>query len=588
MRQGEPSAARAGCRFFLFVLAFDLIVAANARAVTNECLLGFLGVPDADTNGGTITCMDCDPTCDADGVATPNGSCTFDLKVCANGTTATCTGPGTTLKRLKVAGKCPGTAGLKFTPAGNTQSCGPVSGIVTKLKKKGTKPGKCKVTVTASSATKPKQSDKDVLTLVCMPRPAGQSCPTTTTTITSTTTLGTVTTTTSSCGPSATQCTPIVVGKPIAAGDTYVLNGTSGDNRCITLSPMNRFGTCSTDADCGGTCPVGQTPPCFCLPLPWVTADGEVLPFPTASSTTFTVNTVGNFPCCEHPICVPCGNPNAACAGVPGCEVAGNPNGCVPRGTQGCCDQPAFIVPTFFVNILGGLCSRVDQINCGTGVVNTSNPQTGDNMVTKMADTSDPGPDCIYGTADDPAPKPCNKAPGGAGYDYNGKIVSTIGVGGGHHDADGIQVRLTTPELSTTWMDSQSPPGTCANGSTFDDGETLISQLVLQAQPTTAGASGSFVDLNGDGCKRAGAGFISASNAATDGPITVGPAPSGPAKPQPYDGSAGAVSAAVSEVFSGPNSPIGDIGFVAITPQQPIAVAPARTCTCTPTAGCPE
>src|SRR5213079_3548014 len=102
-------------------------------------------------------------------------------------------------------------------------------------------------------------------------------------------------------------------------------------------------------------------------------------------------------------------------------------------------------------------------------------------------------------------------------------IVSSIG--DGNPDAAGIHYRLTTPELSTTWTDGQSPTGTCANGSTYDDGELLVSQLILQAQPTTAGASGSFVDLNGDGCKRAGAGFIAATNLQTDGPITVGPTP---------------------------------------------------------------
>src|SRR5207253_285652 len=162
--------------------------------------------------------------------------------------------------------------------------------------------------------------------------------------------------------------------------------------------------------------------------------------------------------------------------------------------------------------------------------------------------------------------------PSGEGGDYNGKIVSSLG--DGNPDAAGIHYRLTTPELSTTWSDSQSPSGTCANGSTYDDGELLISQLVLQAQPTTAGATGAFVDMNGDGCKRAGQGFIAATNAATDGPITVGPSP-GPLRPQPYDGSSGSVSGAVSEVFSGPNSPIKDIGFVAITPNMPAVVVPA-------------
>jgi len=317
------------------------------------------------------------------------------------------------------------------------------------------------------------------------------------------------------------------------------------------------------------------------MPLPLVTADGQVMPFPTGVQTTVTVNGADAFPKCEHAACVPCGNANASCAGIPGCEVAGNPNGCVPRGTQGCCDQPGFVVPTFFVNILGGLCSRVDQIGCGTGVVNTSSPQTGDNEVDKKADTSDPGPDCIYGTADDPAAKPCTLP--GAGADYNGKIVETVG--DGNADADGIHFRLVTPELSTTWTDGQSPSGTCASGSAFDDGELLVSQIVIKAEPTSAGASGSFEDLNGDGCKRAGSGFTAAL---PDGPITVPGAPAGPARPQPYDGTTGSVTTAVSEVFSGSNSPIRDIGFVAITPNMPAVVVPAQQCSCTVAPGCPE
>jgi hypothetical protein len=276
--------------------------------------------------------------------------------------------------------------------------------------------------------------------------------------------------------------------------------------------------------------------------------------------------------------------------------VSGNPNGCVPRGTQGCCNQPGFIVPTFFVNILGGLCSRVDQIDCGVGVVNTSNPQTGDNDVIKSGDTSNPGADCCYNghpgsecvggvnMNDDPAPAACTLA--GAGNDYAGKIVRTVG--NGTPDASGIQFRLTTPELSTTWTDSQSPTGTCANDSTYDDGELLVSQLVLKAEPTSAGASGSFIDQNGDACRRAGAGFIAATNPETDGPITVPGAPAGPARPQSYNGSQGAVTTAVSVVFSGPNSPIRDIGFVAVTPNTPAVVVGAQACSCTPVLSCPE
>src|SRR5436309_8823791 len=323
------------------------------------------------------------------------------------------------------------------------------------------------------------------------PCPSGGSTTTTTTSSTTTSVGGT--------------CTPIVVGQAIP--HTYRINGDTGEKRCTTNSASNRFGTCSADADCGGTAGA-------CMNLPWVTADGQVMPFSTGTQVTFTVATAGSFPTCEHNLCIPCGNPNAACAGIPGCAVAGNPNGCVPRGTQGCCDQPAFVVPTFFVNILGGLCSRVDQIGCCGGIVNTSQPQTGHNKVTKNGDTSDPGADCCYNghpaseclnntnLNDDPtlaAQGGCSV--NGAGVDYKGKIVKAIGSGA--TDAPGIHFRYTVPELSTTWTDGQSPPGTCANGSTYDDGELLVSQLILKADTTTSGATGSFTDLNGDGCKRA-------------------------------------------------------------------------------------
>src|SRR5439155_14955114 len=143
-------------------------------------------------------------------------------------------------------------------------------------------------------------------------------------------------------------CAPIVIGQAIP--HTYKLQGEAGNasnKRCTTNSASNRFGPCNADTDCGGTAGA-------CMQLPWVTADGQIMPFSNGTQTTFTVNTADSFPTCEHALCIPCGNANhIPCAGIPGCEVAGNPNGCNPRATQGCCDQAAFVVPTFFVNILG-------------------------------------------------------------------------------------------------------------------------------------------------------------------------------------------------------------------------------------------
>ena len=63
--------------------------------------------------------------------------------------------------------------------------------------------------------------------------------------------------------------------------------------------------------------------------------------------------------------------------------------------------------------------------------------------------------------------------------------------------------------------------------------------------------------------------------AGRDGPITVAGAPAGPARPQTYDGTKGSIVAAVSEVFSGPNSPIRDVRFVAIRPNMPAVVVPS-------------
>src|SRR2546421_626227 len=65
---------------------------------TTECLTSFAGVPDADKNGGVIQCTDCDPNCDADGVSSTNGSCTFKLKVCADQAEGSCT--ATELKKV--------------------------------------------------------------------------------------------------------------------------------------------------------------------------------------------------------------------------------------------------------------------------------------------------------------------------------------------------------------------------------------------------------------------------------------------------------------------------------------------------------
>ena len=573
MIQGERHIVRA-LGLQAIVLGVALVAAVpRSQAVmdaTTECLVDFGDVPDADKNGGVIQCTDCDPACDVDGVNTPNKSCTFKLKVCVNEADATCT--ATALKTVRVKGRC-GASVLRPVPSGASPTCGTEGSLVVKLKKRGKKPGKCKVMAQALSSGKPRRKDKDVLTLVCNPRPAGQACPSTT-----------------GCVPTGNEvCAPLVNDGQGIAG-TYQMLAQQGSKLCQTNSRQNRFGPCSTDADCGGGS--GN-----CVQPPWATADGVVLPFPQGIKTTFTIAAEDPAPTCNHSACIACTNADAVCAGIPGCgSTPGQPApGCIRNQ---CCGSPGFTIPTFLVPLLGGLCSRLDQYRCGFGAVNSSNPQVGDNEVTKTADTSDPGADCCYNNDpnaadcvggvnnhDDPAAKPCNTGGSGAGNDIKGKVIRTVG--NGQCDLAGINYRMAVPSLSTTWQDAQSPQGQCLPGSTFDPGELIITQLNLNAEFSTAGATSSFADLNGDGCARAGAGF---TNFNQNGPFTLGPPP---AAPQPYDSSTcppgGVCSTAVAAgVAITGGGPLFDTGFVAVLTNGAMTRLPTESCPCAQVNGCPE
>ncbi len=533
------------------VLAFFLAVP-PARAVmdaTTECLVGFLGVPDDAKNGGTVM------------QGATNGVCTFNLTACANRAEGSCT--GTALKPIKVKGRCQGASALGFAPAGDTASCGTPSAVTVKLKRHGNKPGKCKIVALAKSSTKPRRVDKDVLMLTCSTGTPGPACSLPTT-----------------CTPGANvMCEPLVNDGQGIAG-TYQMLAVQGPKLCQTNSQKNRFGPCSTEADCGGQQGITQ----LCSITPFATADGVVLPFPQGIKTVFTITQPDPPPTCNHTACIACGNMDAACAGLEGCgTTAGQPApGCIRNQ---CCDQPGFTIPTFTVPLLGGLCSSLRQYRPGFGAVNSSNPQSGDNEVTKTGDTSDPGPDCIYGTSDDPPKKSCDTTSAGAGNDLKAKVQRCVG--NGVCDSQGIHYRLAVPSISTTWQDSgRTPQGLCPDGAKFDAGELAVTQLLLNAEFTTAGATSSFADLNGDGCALAGAGF---TNFNKTGPFTIG---SPPAAPQPYDSSgcgSGVCSTAVSAgvVFTG-GGPLYDTGFMAVLTNGAMTRLPTQACPNTQVEGCPE
>ena len=169
---------RSMLRFTGAALLALLVVVPSASAVKNDCLVQFSGVPDADAQGGSLDCADGDSSCDTDSTA---NQCTFSLNVCANQASTTCTTP-VEIKKVtvrKLAGKC-SVSGLKFTPSGSTAACGPTPGVVVKTKKNGTKPGKCKIQISAKSTTRPRQVDKNTLILTCNPGgtpTGGPTCP---------------------------------------------------------------------------------------------------------------------------------------------------------------------------------------------------------------------------------------------------------------------------------------------------------------------------------------------------------------------------------------------------------------------------
>jgi hypothetical protein len=119
-----------------------------------------------------VECTDCDPTCDRDGVSSPNGSCTFDVELCLNQDLAGCA-PGP-LDRVH-----PSPRTSLLVPALDSKVCGPAVARRVATRGLGLKPGHETLRVSASTSERPRRRDRNLLRLVCNPRPAGEACPST-------------------------------------------------------------------------------------------------------------------------------------------------------------------------------------------------------------------------------------------------------------------------------------------------------------------------------------------------------------------------------------------------------------------------
>jgi len=281
-------------------------------------------------------------------------------------------------------------------------------------------------------------------------------------------------------------------------------------------------------------------------------------PFPSGVQTVMDTDVSDDgFPSCHHRVVIPSGG---------------------------------FSVPHFDIPALN-YCSEIITLGCESGggdgkgnLWDGNGTAASMTNVTKDADTNDgvcdnsfdPGAICVGGSnagnpcaaaADCPGgacPGACDTEPGNPGGNTVGQVVTTRSAGG----TSGVRSALDIRVNSITWSDSLcSPavtPGCCVTSLYGDDtignGELKITEFEFILSPTTDVATGAFVDLNSDGCFRAGSGF---NTPAPNGPKTLtGTAAAGPCCT--VGQATNVVSLGVG--FSG-GAPLYDLGFQSTIPN---------------------
>jgi cysteine-rich repeat protein len=382
-----------------------------------DCLISFNG-SDSSPLPAIVTCKDCDPSCDQDASnSTPNGQCTFAVRACVNDTATGCT-----TRALKSAKVNPKKALVSVTPNGVTRVCGTPASVIVKTKKKGKKAGKLRLTGLARTSDKPRAGDRDVLMLVCEPRPAGESCPTTSTTTTTVTTTSTTTTTTL---PSACEG-----GAP---------NGNVQGNEQCDDGNLNPADGCTNDCTtCGAANPV-VTAPEQCDDGNLVNGDGCDA---TCRTTGCGSGVVTGAETCD-PLAVPTG--------------CGQGETCMPAGTisECTCKVCADITPAKTLTFTTG--ANVATF-CGDQGFNTAATGTTTGKIT--AETSDEfllGAGCLYiggGNA---------SVPGGAVPDGSLTKYDALQQCDGGEVILSRSARTTSPDNSLTCTQGAGPGKVCIN-----------------------------------------------------------------------------------------------------------------------------
>ncbi len=327
---------------------------AGGSGTKPDCYSEFDGITATRTsNPPRVDCEDGDPSCDTDGKC--DGTCTFKIRLCVNQTDVSgCTPPAGGIGTIKVLpNKTPYTNMLNGLDKTTASCSSAFTDIPVKVRGgKKPKPGKLQLRVLAKAQPHVKPPlDKDLVLLVCKPRPSSETCPIQPSTTTTTSTIVGQTTTTTApglCTPGACTCPggapsklsfttglstgtcgnlqndsgqnffsikcgglyfggdsvavplPSVIPdqgtslvKTCCNGNTLTLSGTTGaeagGNRCV--GGTGHGNACTANADCpGGTCALLKCTDQGCL-------FGPPLPIPNgshggASTSTCVVNTV--------------------------------------------------------------------------------------------------------------------------------------------------------------------------------------------------------------------------------------------------------------------------------------------------------
>ncbi|MGH7789221.1 MAG: hypothetical protein ACRERC_20290 [Candidatus Binatia bacterium] len=213
-----------------------------------------------------------------------------------------------------------------------------------------------------------------------------------------------------------------------------------------------------------------------------------------------------------------------------------------------------FSAPIFCIPALG-LYTEIQQTGCGIGRIDSNGGS--DFTVNEKGDTSDASPTCNLPQAT------CTN-----GLDSSIRVDVTVGNGvadtcTGNGTANAI---VAVPVFTRTWSDASGgsaiPP--CAGDAVFNGTDTIITQFPQILDFTTDATVATFVDLDGNGCSKAGLEGA-AGKAGTGACLNI---------------AAGTISTAAAGTIGSAGAPTYDLTFSSVLLNSISGPAPSMGATC--------